>query len=224
MPSYPVRPQNLSAIRPTMTSLSRRHAAELYNFSDLTRMARLWLVLGTVMAFGSSGCLVTGTPEITAPPPIAPLLADFDPLQADILEIPREPGTPSSTNTYVRTGKVKFRIRSTEIRHVFGACVVDFLRPTQHTIATLTAAPEDLDKPLTCDLHIPPSIGPGCHSITALVSHDATIVGAPRLIEDLGLATWWAQIGTEDMPTRAACEPKPLPRDAGADAHEGGRR
>jgi hypothetical protein len=187
-------------------------------------MARLWLILWVVMAFGSSGCLITDTPEYKAPRRTA-LLVNFDPQPYEIIVIPKEPGSPDDSNTYVQTKKIHFDIRSSDVQQVFGLCLIDFPGPKQHPLWFLSSEPGKLDTPGECDLRVPPSISQGCHSITALVSHDRSIINSPRIIEDLGQATWWAQIGINEGASPIEyfpCEPNPISRDAGADARDGG--
>src|SRR6185503_8570171 len=111
MTSYSVPPQNLSAVRSTMTALSRRGAAECWNFADLTHVARLSLVTWGVMALGSAGCLVTESPEFKAPVRTRPLLTNLFPPTEEVHNIPYLTG---STSTYA-PDQISFEVVSEDL-------------------------------------------------------------------------------------------------------------
>jgi hypothetical protein len=168
----------------------------------------------------SAGCLITERPDFTAPEVSRPALTNFNPSPADILEIPRKPGT---ANEYVE-GLVRFDVFSEDLqKQLFFAVIIDLQRPTQDLICFESPETGTLAKAreLKCPLKIKSSILPGCHSITALVSHDASVhTGRVASGSDLAMVTWWAQIGVDEP---GACAPHARPSDAGTDARaEGG--
>ena len=233
MPSYPVPPQNLSGLRSTMTGLSGRRHVHYWNFTGLSGVARTSLVVLGVMALGSSGCLITDKAEFSPPTPTPPFVLNLDPPASEILNIPRKPGA-GMANVYVETTNVAFEVRSDDKRFLWSTVFVDYpssdpLRPA--SVACTTAGGPDigtLDTPRIwgCNLLIPPNVSEGCHSITALVTHDKVIneprpPPPPESLSDLGMGTWWAQIGADS--TYFPCEPHPTRSpDAGADARVDG--
>jgi len=236
MTSYSVPPQNLSAIGLTMTALSRRHAAEQCNFADLTRVARLSLVTWGVMALGSAGCLVTESPEFTAPKRTRPLLTNLDPPTEAVQTVPRVAGT---TNTYVVDRTIKFDILSEDLgKGVEALVIVDFeglqssaFPKTTCNLITIPAGTMQSPRrgPYTCDLDlnkIVPRVEPGCHPITVVATHDFVTASArPIDDQDVDVATWFYQVGfDENAPDSVyeACIPTRRPGDAGADARVDG--
>jgi len=222
MPSYPVPPQNLSVVRPTMTALSGHRVGQRRNFTGLSGVARTSLVTLAVMALGTSGCLITDKAEFSQPAPVPPFLTDLDPPATEILNIPTKPG--GGDRDYVDDKPLAFKVRSEDLqRYLFTAVLVDF--PGSNPKPACFFPPDlgslDTARPRDCKLNILPSVTPGCHSITALISHDSSIqIGVIKNPSDVGTATWWAQIGTDPM--YDPCEPHPSPGDAGADARDGG--
>jgi hypothetical protein len=178
------------------------------------------------MALSSAGCLVTDSPAFKQPEALPPLLTNLDPPTSKILEIPKKPGSP---NEYEQK-TISFDVRSDDLRGpLYGAAFVDFPRNTkrpsawQEYLGTGTLA--EPRRPL-CKLVIPSSVQPGCRPISVLLSHQFSIVNgifesdAGSVEGDLGIATWWAQIGDEGP---YPCEPDPVLGDAGADVRaEGG--
>jgi hypothetical protein len=231
MTSYPVRPQNLSAIRPTMTALSRRNAVELYLFSDLTHMARLWLVLATVMAFGSAGCLITDTPEYKAPRTTPPILTNVKPRTEVAQQIKLQPGT----NLLMPVDPISFDITSEDLgQPVIVYVLLNFkgfqslATPDAICVSTIPAGTlrDDKARPFTCQLELNSRVLPhGCYTLTAVASHGFfPLTATPVKQDDVTVVTWFYQIGVDDTlpdshPDKyEPCRPDPTPVDAGADA------
>jgi hypothetical protein len=173
----------------------------------------------------SAGCLITERPDFTAPEVSRPLLTNFNPSPANILEIPRKPGSDPSSNEYVEDVAISFDVLSEDLQTpLFMAVFIDLQRPEQELICFSSAGTGTMSKArrLACPLAIRGSIKPACHSITALVSHDDSVfTGRVASGSDLGMMTWWAQVGVEDSYHK--CEPYTRPTDAGTDARaEGG--
>jgi hypothetical protein len=174
----------------------------------------------------SAGCLITERPDFTAPEVSRPLLTNFHPSPADILEIPRKPGSSTEVNEYVEK-LIRLDVFSEDLQKpLYFAVIIDLLRETQDFICFESKGTGTLAKAreLKCPLKIKSSIKPGCHSITALVSHEESVYsGRVANGSDLGMMTWWAQIGVEDS-NYWRCEPHTPPTDAGADARADGGR
>jgi hypothetical protein len=231
MTSYPVRPQNLPSIGPSMTSLSRRHAAEPLNISNLTGLARLSLVTCGIMAFGTTGCLITDKPDFDAPRQSPPFLANLDPPPHEILVIRRKPGTSAPMNEYLEDQEIRFTVHSDDLQQLL-FFVVFIGPPGKHQYFPYcffppTAGTLRVPRDQRCPLTVPSSVGPGCHPITALASHDNSIYTMPKTDQNVGIATWWAQVGVDDSDPESdpdkykPCLPNPPSGDAGADARDG---
>jgi hypothetical protein len=180
------------------------------------------------MALSSAGCLVTDSPTFKQPEELPPILTNLNPPAYKILNIPRKPGSP---NEYEQK-TISFDVRSDDLQGpLYGAAGVDFPRSNPFILAwKAILGTGTLGEPRTtaCQLAIPSYVEPGCYSITILLSHKGTIWGgiegdAGSVEGDLGIATWWAQIGVDENGPYRPCEPDPVPRDAGADGRaEGG--
>jgi hypothetical protein len=174
----------------------------------------------------SVGCLVTDNPEFQAPATLPPFLSNLSPPTSRILVIPRKPGTTAPEKDYVQNTEISFDIRSEDLqRPLWGSVYLDFPKPSKIAICLFSPSTGTINKARreNCTLAIPSSVESGCHSITALVSHSASIITG-RIEGDLDTATWWAQIG-RDEGSYDPCEPDPLPGDGGVDAgSEGGLR
>ena len=210
-----------------MTGLSGRRSGERCDFHDLTCVARTSLLILAVMALSSAGCLVTDSPTFKQPVELPPILTNLNPPASRILKIPRKPGSP---NEYVQE-TIRFDVRSDDLQGpLYGAAGVDFPQSKPFILAwkaILGTGTLGTPRPAACQLAIPSYVEPGCHSISILLSHQGTILGggiegdAGSVEGDLGIATWWAQIGIDEAPYQA-CEPDPVPGDAGADARTDG--
>jgi len=238
MTSDPVRPQNLSSFRPTMTGLSRLAVGDLRNFTGLSRLARTSLIITGVMAtMGGAGCLVTESPDFTAPPVLPPLLTNLNPSPIKPGIIPRRPGTRYEDATYVQDVTLSFEVISDDFgRPLTAAVLLDFQgfasRETPTSVCRALTIPAGTlktppgERRSECKLELSPSTPPGCHSITVVVSHEFIAVTAtPLKPGDVDSATWFYQVGVDadnPEPDSKPCKPDPLPRDAGADRIEGG--
>jgi hypothetical protein len=206
-----------------MTRVSGISTQDGRNFTGLSRLARTSLVgVGVMATMGSGGCFITESPEFKEPPVLPPFIANVNPPTSRILVIPRKPGTATGAREYVQDVEIRFDIRSEDLqRPLYAAVWVDFPKPNKYPICSFALSTGTLAtaRPQTCTLAIPSLIEAGCHSITALVSHDQSIYNG-KVEGDLDTATWWAQIGVDDA---VPCEPDPLPPDAGRDVRgEGG--
>ena len=233
MTSHPVRPQNLSALRSTMTALSRRHASEPHPFADLTSMARVSLVVWGVMAFGSSGCLITDAPSFGAPVKTRPILANLQPRPEVAHEIPFQPGSDRSALLYAPGPRISFDVISEDLGDDLEVLVIlDFegfdslVNP--RALCNTTIDPGTLNseaRPFNCptDVNLKfPNLRPGCYTFTAVVSHRLHLFTAnPVTPGDVATATWFYQVGDtgKDPPDEKywPCKPVPTPADAGAD-------
>jgi hypothetical protein len=186
------------------------------------------------MALGTSGCLITDKAEFSPPAPTPPFVTNLEPSPTEILYIPRKPGTAPDSRDYVETQNVSFEIRSDDMqRYLFSFILVDY--PTDNPNRAPPMAKQfpadigtlDTARIRATPLIIPATVPPGCHSITAIVSHDSSIYQGvvkpplPGEVADVGIGTWWAQIGTDtsDPGGFPPCEPNPPKApDAGADA------
>jgi hypothetical protein len=189
------------------------------------------------MALGTSGCLITDKATFSAPAPTPPFVNNLDPPATDILNIPRKPGTDPASHDYVETVNIAFDVRSDDMgKFLFAEVFVDYPSSDPNPIDSPPNAWSfaadigtfDTPRRKTCTLHIPYKVVPGCHSITAIVSHAASLqqgvvpVPPPGQPADVGSGTWWAQIGVEPEKW-AACPPDPPnARDAGGDARMDG--
>jgi hypothetical protein len=212
-----------------MTALSRRHAPEICNFSNLTPLARLSLVTWGVMALGNAGCLITDTPAFDAPRRTAPYLTNLDPSPMHTQSINLVPGT---TATY-ETEDISFDLESEDLgQRVTVLLYVDLkglyspINPLP--IKTWDLAPGTLKSPrrtttYTMDLNNPAQVA-GCHAITVVASHDFfTVPPRPVDVNDVDTATWFYYVGVNPSePEYEPCKPVPPPADAGADARDGG--
>jgi hypothetical protein len=191
------------------------------------------------MALGTSGCLITDKSSLSAPTATPPFVNNLDPPATQILDIPRKPGTDKGSRDYVETQNIWFDIRSDDMqRFLFAVVLVDYPssdpeRPASPVLWRFAPDIGTLDTPRrrTCPLIIPAYIDPGCHSITAVVSHDESIQKGivkptpPGAVPDIGTSTWWAQIGHDisDPEYPDPCEPNPPKSpDAGADGRMDG--
>jgi hypothetical protein len=184
------------------------------------------------MALGTSGCLITDKTSFSAPAPTPPFVNNLDPPATEILNIPRKPGT-NMGNVYVETVNISFDVRSDDMgRYLFAYVFVDYPSddPTRSPPQALSFPPDigtlDTPRKKAGKLLILPTVEPGCHSITAIVSHDISIqrgvvpVPPPGQPADVATGTWWAQIG--EAPPYDPCIPDPSKAlDAGADADAG---
>ena len=240
MTSHPVRPQNLSVLGPTMTALSRRHASELHDFADLTCMARVSLVVWGVMAFGSSGCLITDTPTFGAPVKTRPALSNLKPRPEVVHEIKFQPGSLPDAKLYAPGPTISFDVTSEDLGDDLDVLVLlDFQgfespatpdrickdKPPIRAGSLNEKKARSYDCPLELNSRVP-SVIPGCHTFTAIVSHDFFPLSAnPVEFGDVAAATWFFQVGeTGDEPpdNYFPCKPVSTPADAGGDVRVDG--
>jgi hypothetical protein len=157
-----------------------------------------------------------------------PFLTNFKPAPSTILEIPRKPGSSSQSKDYVveEAPTIRFDVLSEDLqRPLYGSVFLDFPQLTKFpAICLLTnigAGTLDEPRPQACKLIIPSSVEPGCRSVTALVSHEVSILAASPA-GDLAQVTWWAQIGFDSSLRDFVPCGDLTPADAGGDARADG--
>jgi hypothetical protein len=230
MKSQPVRLQKIASLPPAMTPMSGSGVLKSLNIADLTGLAQRSLITLAIMALGASGCLVTDSPEFKEPRRTPPLVIDLNPSPFDLY--PLENIAKASGGRAFKPLDLYFYVVSEDLQQPLHVLfLLDYKRPgfpTGRLLYQTTIPAASLDSPprkVTCNAAFQADVLDGCHSVTALVSHEfENLEPKQKNPLDLAIATWWFMVGFDPSnPTKQLpCVPGDLPRDAGADAPEGG--
>lgn len=203
------RTQPLSRQTSTLTSLSPLGCWSLANFAS-RRLARASQLPVVALAIVGSGCLVTSSPEFSAPHLTPPYITALNPFPWQIQTVTSRNSTPPSYDTFT----VRFDIVSEDLNGLGpqAALLLDFQGPesTAEQLGDLKQLPpghltspcECPEMPCICSpaprhvewspVTLPPRpLASGCHSITAIVSH--RFVGfqpVPMIEGDIATVTW----------------------------------
>jgi hypothetical protein len=148
--------------------------------------------------------MVTGSPEFAEPKPTRPFLAAQKPVTWAV-NVVLGAGSPA----VYTPDMVIFDVVSEDLnKNLLAVLFLDYRGPVStvdepfhfqpivtiapgHLDPTSVANPRDVKYPYT----LPPGTPAGCHSLTALVTHDLTVGGVhPQDDSDVATLTWWLAV------------------------------
>ena len=205
--------------------MSRPGVGERRKFAHLSRMAWASLSLAMVAALGGLHCLVTADPDFAKPVRTAPFVTSPVPSPFAIQRRSNIPGLPG----VYASETISFEIVSEDLQSRPQALLLLDFQGFPYAKVPLAVKADipagHLDgvarEAVKMDMKFGPDVQPGCHTVTAVVSHEFTLTFEPKVKGDVSTVTWWYELVDSDANPNApsTCILQAAPSaDAGADA------